>query len=72
MTLRPAGDPDIDQVLDLWQRAAENATRPPDSRSMVEALLTGRLPPRHGRRTGAQERLADAACSPAIVSGSRR
>jgi hypothetical protein len=53
MTLRPAGDPDIDQVLDHWQRAAENATRPPDSRAReggdaqaLRATATSRLPRR--------------------------
>lgn len=39
VTLRSAVDRDIDQVLDLWHHAAENAGRQPDRRSAVEALL---------------------------------
>jgi ribosomal protein S18 acetylase RimI-like enzyme len=39
LVLRPAVHDDVDHLLDLWQRAAENASRPADSRSAVEALL---------------------------------
>lgn len=39
LTLRPAVTHDVDDVLDLWRCAAENAQRPADSRAAVEALL---------------------------------
>jgi ribosomal protein S18 acetylase RimI-like enzyme len=39
LTLRPAVDRDIDAVLDLWRDAAENASRPPDRRAAVVALI---------------------------------
>lgn len=39
LTLRPAADRDVDAVLDLWRHAAENASRPPDRRDAVVALL---------------------------------
>jgi ribosomal protein S18 acetylase RimI-like enzyme len=39
LTLRPAADRDVDAVLDLWHYAAENASRPPDRRDAVLALL---------------------------------
>jgi ribosomal protein S18 acetylase RimI-like enzyme len=42
-SLRPATAADIDGLLQLWQEAAENATRPPDTRQAVTALL-GRDP----------------------------
>jgi ribosomal protein S18 acetylase RimI-like enzyme len=38
-TLRPARAGDVDAVLDLWRRAAENASRPPDHRDAVEAVI---------------------------------
>jgi ribosomal protein S18 acetylase RimI-like enzyme len=39
LTLRGATTDDIDQVLALWQVAAENAARPVDSRAAVEAQI---------------------------------
>jgi ribosomal protein S18 acetylase RimI-like enzyme len=42
-TLRAAAPGDIDELLGLWQEAAENAMRPPDTREAVAALL-GRDP----------------------------
>jgi ribosomal protein S18 acetylase RimI-like enzyme len=38
-TLRAATAADIDGILKMWQEAAENATRPPDTREAVTALL---------------------------------
>ena len=42
-TLRAAAAADIDGILEMWQEAAENATRSPDTREAVAALL-GRDP----------------------------
>ena len=42
-TLRAATAADIDGILKMWQEAAENAARPPDTREAVTALL-GRDP----------------------------
>jgi len=42
-TLRAATAADIDGILKMWQQAAENAARPPDTREAVTALL-GRDP----------------------------
>jgi ribosomal protein S18 acetylase RimI-like enzyme len=38
-TLRPATAADIDGLLQLWQEAAENRSRPSDTREAVTALL---------------------------------
>jgi ribosomal protein S18 acetylase RimI-like enzyme len=37
--LRAATAADIDGILEMWQEAAENSTRPPDTREAVTALL---------------------------------
>ncbi len=37
--VRPAGPEDVDAVLDLWQTAAENDSRPADTRDAVLAVL---------------------------------
>jgi ribosomal protein S18 acetylase RimI-like enzyme len=37
--LRAASSADIGALLTLWQEAAENSSRPPDSREALEALL---------------------------------
>jgi len=37
--LRTACADDVDGLLDLWQAAAENESRPPDTRPAVAALL---------------------------------
>jgi ribosomal protein S18 acetylase RimI-like enzyme len=37
--LRAATADDIDKLLDLWREAAENDSRPPDTRHAVAALL---------------------------------
>jgi ribosomal protein S18 acetylase RimI-like enzyme len=36
---RAATEADIDLILDLWAEGAENASRPPDTREAVTALL---------------------------------
>jgi len=41
--LRAATVADIDEILGMWQEAGENASRPPDTREAVTALL-GRDP----------------------------
>ena len=42
-TLRAAAAADIGSLLQMWQQAAQNATRPPDTAEAVTALL-GRDP----------------------------
>ena len=39
LAFRTATVADIDQILDLWAEGAENASRPPDTRAAVTALL---------------------------------
>jgi ribosomal protein S18 acetylase RimI-like enzyme len=39
MQLRTGGRDDVDAVMALWARAAENEGRPADRREMVEALV---------------------------------
>jgi ribosomal protein S18 acetylase RimI-like enzyme len=39
VAFRAATDADIDLILDLWAEGAENASRPPDTREAVTALL---------------------------------
>jgi hypothetical protein len=68
LVLRAATLADVDELLGLWQEAAENADRPPDTREAVTALL-GRDPAAVSREVAPVSRSGSEPGFPGVRAG---